>query len=339
MEGDLIITRFVMDPDGMVNSDVTNGLRLLVEECVYGEYLNNRDINRSNALSLKYNEILKFVKNNPKTCFCIKQNSEVKGFIGFQNLDWDSNHFCFKVAMVNHILVRGNGSQQKFLIQSKLLNFFNSWCEKENIRLSYVRSSNENINLIHTLESQGYKYVENRLQVYLDINKFEKKSVFNSDMEYVELSPEYENQALAITKNALTISRFHKDPLTKGKADDVYKKWVINSLRNSSKKKVILKLNGKFAGFFIYYLKKIPEFGLTSLWLDLAIISPEFKGKGLGYPFYEYIINQEKEKVDFVEWKFSLSNVPVFKIATKMRADIVFSELTFHKAFKTNNSI
>ncbi len=297
----------------------------------YGEYVGNKQIDKFKAQKLKYNEVMEFAANHPQTCFYLRQGN-VTGFLGFQLLDWDSEYFGFKVAMLNYLITSEDDYENDFLIKSHLLSFFEEWCKKAGVKLAYSRSANEDLAFIHALEAQGFRYMENRFHLYLPKSKF-KKPEARKEIEIVDFSPEYSEKILSLVPDALKISRFHKDPLTREKADAVYLNWTRNALEDLGKKKLVMKVNGKFAGFFFYYLRNIKELSQRSLWWDLAILSPEFRGKGLGCHFYAYIADKEKDQVDFAEGKFSLSNDSVLKIMSQLKASLVHSELTYHKHF------
>ncbi len=297
----------------------------------YGEYVGNPQIDKVKAQELKYNEIVEFAAKHPQTCFYLRQG-KVKGFLGFQLLGWDSEYFGFKVAMVNHLITSEAYYETDLLIKSHLLGFFDEWCRKEGVKLAYSRSANEDLAFIHALEAQGFRYLENRFHLYLPKSKF-KKPEARKEIEIIDFSPEYSEKILSLVPDAMKISRFHKDPLTREKADAVYLNWARNALDDSGKKKLVMKVDGKFAGFFFYYLRDIKELSQRSLWWDLAILSPEFRGKGLGCYFYAHIADKEKDLVDFAEGKFSLSNDSVLKIMSQLKASLVHSELTYHKHF------
>jgi quercetin dioxygenase-like cupin family protein/GNAT superfamily N-acetyltransferase len=292
---------------------------------LYGEYINNKIINKNKAIKLKENEIVKSI-NSGQIINIKTEDKTIKGIMSFSRLDWDSNYFGFEVATLNYLY--GEKEAKK-----ELMDLFETWCKNNNIRLAYVRVANEDLTTIHLLEDHEFHYMENRIHFSIDLNKFIKKSILPVGVTFEKFTKEYKENTLRIINNSLPFSRFHREKITKNKANGIYFNWIKNTLEKDNKEKVILKVNNQFAGFYSYYKKEVKELGITSLWLDWAFIDPKYKGQGLGYHLYEYIVNKEKNNATIAEGKFSISNIPVFKIIKKLGAELIYSELTFHKIF------
>ncbi|MBI2125153.1 hypothetical protein HYU08_01225 [Candidatus Woesearchaeota archaeon] len=296
----------------------------------FDPYSSNWKIPQEKAFSLRCKEIQSFLQENSETSIMAREGEKIKGFIGYQILDWDTAHFGFPVAMLNYLIAEDNAE-----VKAALLSYVDSWCKEKGVRLLCSRVASNDLSSIHALEKSGHRYMETRVRNFIDLHKVKSEINLKRDLvlEYSELSAEDLDKALALVPGEFSLSRFHQDPLTKDKADDLFVSWVRNSFHDKSKEKLALRINGEFAGFFIYYLKKIEELGLTTLWYDLAVVAPKYKGTGAGLQFYQHVLRSEQKNADFAEWFFALSNFPVFNIAAKLQSNFVYSELTFHKTF------
>src|SRR5262249_431406 len=152
---------------------------------------------------------------------------------------------------------------------------------------------------IHALEAEG-----GRLTDVLLTFRFEAERapplVETTEGELGPAHKEEKQELVRLAANVFTIDRFHGDPnIPSKKSDELYSKWVGNSLNGSADAVLVARSKGKVAGFITCKLQQINEdckYGL----IDLVAVNPSFTGKGVGARLIRSALNWFKPRVSSV---------------------------------------
>jgi ribosomal protein S18 acetylase RimI-like enzyme len=158
-------------------------------------------------------------------------------------LKWDSLHFGFPMASLKYLV--GNSSDFKYLLDS-----FEIWLSKNNIKYLSCRCNLNEFDLINALHDEGFETVTNKLMLRLKENyKCERN-------EYINIRPLIDsdvNQILTIIEKKFKLTRFHKDSAFKNNlASSVYVKWFMHLNKNKTASVLVSKIDSKIDGFVMY---------------------------------------------------------------------------------------
>lgn len=237
----------------------------------------------------------------------------------WKKVDFDTHLFGFKVAKIENI-------QQGYV--NKLI----ADLEKGNIVYATYRLPADNFPLIHQLEDNGFRLVDGLLAFEKKLNH-KIKMMLNGNIR--EASNKDLPQLTKLADGIFTATRFYNDPfIPKKKADELYVKWVENSLKGEKADLVIVwedssASSGQVGILGFITLKKDGH-------LPLIGVAKEAQGKGIGKKLLQAALvklnewNVEKAKIET-----QLTNIPAKRAYQAAGFKIVSSYLTFRWKIET----
>lgn len=209
-----------------------------------------------------------------------KQNNfyyqdEKQYFITAGNLDWDTDHFGIKMAKLDHCY-------SKEIFPKESWKSLENWLNEEGIKHLSYRTNLVNYKSIEFLVREGFELMTHKLMFRLPSAKF----ISDTNSFYDEYQKPVSDEILNISENSFSYGRFINDlHIPKQKTKDLYKCWLINSMKNNNKL-IVEYNNNKIVGFVLYsigikYNKEIDEL-LPHGFISLIATLPELKGKGIG---------------------------------------------------------
>lgn len=275
-----------------------------------------------------------YAKNN-HTYLALKGN-EICGLIGFRYSEWDTLHFGFKIGILDYLISSDLGYYEEINIKNRLLSYLDRWCAKYNIKFVSCRIDGDDITGIHSLEHNGFRYIENILQPIIDLDN--KKNKLEEPKYVVRLYNENDiDRILEIAKNSqYQRGHFYADPgFDKNKVDQLYEKWVGESIKKKDDI-AIIEFNRNVEGYFIHRFDERLS-GILGVrigrWVGAAI-SSKVRGMSLGYNLFLGTLHLMKDKCDFVDSGFATKNFPSMNIHWKIGFKAVYSCTTYHEWYK-----
>jgi GNAT superfamily N-acetyltransferase len=162
----------------------------------------------------------------------------------------------------------------------------------------YVRLNAEH-SFCQFSETGGLKVLSSKISQHLTLNGYIPK--FNNANNYFEFSNETKNsrdiilQVLAISERSFNHSRFRADKnFSKEVADEIYRSWVINEIKNETSKLYFTMNGNRVASFFLYgeNISPLKEYKIG--FVSLIASSPEFKGKQYASNLMNFVLHKAK---------------------------------------------
>lgn len=228
--------------------------------------------------------------------------------------DFDTDLFGFKVAKITHI--DDSGDFQDILKRIDLL--FEEF-RKNQVEYATYRLSAGNFSLIHALERSGFLLVDGLLTLQLetkDINS-EQSLPFIRKATLKDL-----NRLKSLSSTVFALTRFYTDPfIKKEKANQVYEKWIENSLKKGLADMVLVYEEKDILGFITLTKKGT---------IPLVGVDKRARGKGIAKVLVNASISQFKKwGVEKVEIETQIINIPAIRAYQACGFRIVDSHLTF----------
>ena len=292
-------------------------------------------LNRDGRKKYLEKRISSFIQKNEGTTYIAELNGEYVGLIGFRESIWDSEVFGYKVAIIDHFFSKSYDYNLELEIKQKLLISCLSWCEKRNIRFLTSRVNVNDLSAIHCLEDSNFRFIETILWPIIDYRKNYHKYEISHNIRYA--TEKDLDELIYLARNYYyKYGRFPADNhFTNEEVSNMREKWIISSFEQGHK--IIVIEEGKdIAGYFIYFINdNIQEFvGLKYAHLRSAVLSSEYRGKGIGFDLFAGTLNLLSKKVDIVDSGFITRNLPSMNLHWKVGLNkVVFSNSTFHKWF------
>jgi hypothetical protein len=136
-------------------------------------------------------------------------DEKIVGIIGYKKSEWDSNHFGFNVAKINYFLVDENDLEKK-IISSKLLNYFNDWVYKNEIKLVLAKLDTSNFPPVLAAQNSGFVLYECITQRILYNLSDSNENVFSHKYRYAKKEDLVDLRKIA-AKNTFNKSHFYLD--------------------------------------------------------------------------------------------------------------------------------
>ncbi len=235
-------------------------------------------------------------------------------------LEWDSNHFGFKIAKMNAATPEE--------LQTAL-----DKCAALGVKLLIHRCSTDNIHFVHELEGQGFALMDTNLRYCLSLADIQITPA--PGPARIRTCPNTQaNKVAAVAGAAFAsyVGHFHSDSmLDRAKCDALYVEWARNSCLDQNLANLVLvaEIRGKIVGFVTY---KVIKPGVAE---DvLSAVSPAVQGKGIRKALVIAGINWCKSQgLERIEAGVNVNNYGIQRVLTSLGFRVYTSSYTFHKWF------
>jgi len=268
-------------------------------------------------------------KNNNKECyFYYKSLYSSPILISIRISKWDEDQFNVKIAILEFSFFNDDVSIEE--LNNSFREIFH-FLYKKNIAFVSIRVNGDNLKVIHFLESNGFKYIEDVIWPVLDCRK-----VISKDIEGVRIAVADDLEKLKYIASNFQYQRghFHCDEkFDKMLVNNLYAKWVESAFERGDPILVLEDeniLRGYFVMMFDENLSSLLGYKYGRM-RSLALDS-EVRGKGLGKKLFTAAINWMKANgADFIDSGYSTKNHVSAKLHTLNNFYSVYEEITLHK--------
>ena len=235
-------------------------------------------------------------------------------------LEWDTNHFGFKVARMNAATPEE--------LQSGL-----DRCAALGVKLLIHRCSTDNIHFAHHLERQGFELMDINLRYCLSLADTQITHVPGPAIIRPCLNTDA-NDVAAIARTAFVgyTGHFHNDPrLDKDKCDALYIEWARNLCLDQNLADLVLvaEIEGKIVGYDSHKLinTKVADGVLSG-------VSPQTQGKGIRKALMVASNNWCKSHgLERMEEEVNINNYRIQSVLVSGGFRLYAAQYIFHKWF------
>ncbi len=259
----------------------------------------------NNSLSKFYLEEIKKLKVKKNI---ISDNKECKSIIHIEKLKWDSNHFELNIGKLDNFYYNSikNAKEAIKNIKPEINKFdvvFFRISTSEPI-ISFLQK--EHFQIMDTSVTYSYDF---KKPLKIIDNEIRIRKVNSNDYEKLK-----QLAKLGFSKYRIGTDHFHSESLfSSKKADSLYVKWFKNIFKKNKSTIFVAEINNRIAGFLGPYLINDNINGFRIGQIPLSAISKEFSGKGVYTNLINHSLMWFKDKVNVLEVKTQIDNIPVQK--------------------------
>ena len=259
---------------------------------------------------------------------------EMRGFVLYKKLAWDSELFSFPCARIEHLWSTGC-YEDALEIQQALLAAITEQCRRDHVTTLHTRVSLGNMSTIHALESVGFQLIVVARRYYFTTNRTPPPL---KDLVSVRPAQAADLEALqAIARTAFFPSRYSLDPrFPRPRVRDLYATWVENACRGSVQDVVIVaERHGNVVGFVTcgveHELNRYFPVRVGSV--HLAAASPAAQGRGVVPSCWKAGLSWFADKVQLIETVIAVQNEATARIALRFGGRYGDACVDFHRWF------
>lgn len=254
-------------------------------------------------------------------------NGKVFGGVSLHASEWDTCHFGIKIGKSDFLLFDSTIELHDRLIlfqelKQKLLDM--------GFQVVFFRHFLDDTKSIIALSKIGGVLADVLLTFHKSV-----KDLISSDHRNlsIKIRNAYQTDGVAICNLARTsfhVSHFHSDPnLPRSLSDELFAKWSLNSLGESSNKVFVAEENDAICGFLTFKVKKLPRcisYGV----LDLMAVSSEKQNRGVGKLLFAEALKWLSSRTSSVYSGTQAANIPAVRVHESAGFRLVESEATLH---------
>lgn len=319
-----------MKIEAITSSEIKN-LEKIIRKLGTTYSLRYRTINTKDINAYISHQIKIALQDKKNIFLTAKINNKVRGIISLLFLPWDTKHFGFKMAKIEHFFSIGDYSTS-LKIKSELLSELIQIAKMKKIKHISCRIDIENLSGIHILEKYGFKMMDSVVTYIF----FSRKHTFHplKTIYPVRLPKEVDLPYLRmLAKNAFKNSRFHLDPFfSKHKANTLYEKWVINSFLSHP---FYVAIKEEIPIGFITYEIYDKFYNFTNFKVaGRGLIAADPRAKGAAIGLIQRVLNEAFLKYDALEITTRACNYEMIKIIQKFNLTLCKTQFTYHKVIQ-----
>ena len=271
--------------------------------------------------------ISKYISNIDENTnyFIAKNNEKVLLIVGIKYLGWDSKIFNKKIGLFD--ICYGDIEISSIDLVMKKVN---EYCIEEKYDCLFAKSSVKQYNLMHLLESDGYKLMDSIVTLKIDLSN---KVIEGCNYETRILEKSDLSDVLGIIDNLYKYGRFYADlELNKEDVNKLYKQWITNEIRNNQVDVVGIEVDGKVVGFISCKYRNNNETNKKEGIISLVGINKSYQGLGIGKQLMKSVLCYFKKKnIDDIYVGTHIDNLSALNLYISNGFKITGSTNSFHK--------
>lgn len=298
----------------------------------YGRYLENPRIPPERSRAHERVLLEGLLARDDATVFSLGPADRLRGVLIARDSAWDREHFGYGVAVIETILTAEEGYPRDRAVAERLLEAFLDWCRSRAVRFASMRLSSRQLPVIHALEAAGFRYIESYIYNVVDLDRVPPAAEPVAALRHAR--PEDQEYMCRYAHGAFTTHRFHADPFVDpAKAESLYFKWIQSAFADPGRKVLVMDQDGRPAAFMVYRDEDWRHtLGLRSASLNMGLLDPEARGRGLGTRFYHALFEHfRKEGFHIVESGLSLRNQVSLNWHNRTGFRVVSTHVTLHR--------
>lgn len=291
------------------------------------------DENIPNSVFLRYlmSDIEKLFNKSVLRLALKNVNDDVFGVVLVEKSDFDSDIFGFGVGKIKLFF-----ANHKTMIDysAHLLKFFYEIKKNvatQGLEVLFARLGLDQPIVIQCLERVGAVLTDILLTFYINVkNNAIPTSKSCPAWAIEEANRGNERELMEISRRLFKTNHFHADPyLPIDKSDEIYARWISNSLNNSKCKVFVVRIDGNISGFIsckVENINGVYSYGV----IDLIGVKNEYRSKGLGTLLISKALEWFSKSTNSVYVGTQASNIPAIRTFQKTGFKIINSECDLH---------
>lgn len=259
----------------------------------------------------------------------------LEGILAGRLSAWDSEHFGFPMAVLEKLILREKeAARDREEAASRLTAAFLAWCREHRVRFASARLPSRDLSAVQALEDAGFRYIESYIYNVVDLDRLDEGACLDAPLRSAR--PEDRDAMRRCAPGAFATQRFHADPnFPRDKAEALYLKWIDSAFDDPEREILVMEEDGRPVAFMVYrdgdYRATL---GLRSAALNMGLLDPEARGRGVGTRFYRALFQRfRSEGFGMVESGLSLRNQASLNWHNKTGFRIVGTYVTLHRWF------
>lgn len=284
------------------------------------------------AFHLNFLEHIKNLLNNDALTMVLESSSQLNGVLLIEKSVWDSNHFGINIGKMRLAIFNPNVD----VVDRRCL--FRNMANKavsQGLDLIICRVDLNDLQTVHALEREGGMLADILLTFYINLNTAYVRDDFEyvkspSDIKVVEAGVKDAEALSNIGRGTFENDHFHADHrLPKEKCDELYAKWIFNSVKGSADKVFVAKKYNMPVGFITCKIEKLNDNYCYGV-IDLIGVRKEFQGIGVGSSLVHEALKWFSRYTASVYVGTQVQNTQALRLYEKRGFRHVFSEATMH---------
>lgn len=275
------------------------------------------------------------------------KDGELIGLICVEKMDWDCNHFGFKIGRIYPFLILFDIEDFTLLyrILPSVVDLLNAHLGAQGYGYVSVAIEGERTKLSVALQALGFVQTDTWVTWGFDFDRIpipgRKSGVLIREYDPTNESEYQEIMQMSWQSFLGNRDRFHNDPVfAQEKADSLYQQWTHNSLKVYDRKALVADLGGTLGG---YITAKVHTAANSTLSrpvgeLELAAVDEKARGKGLYTDLFiaglEWL--RDEAKVKLVHEKTQIANYQVQNSWKTIGLRLLRTSFVLRKVFPTN---
>src|SRR6266568_1765989 len=295
------------------------------QELAFGKFIDDGNLSKeyvSTSLSSKVSAQLSKGDAIAKALW-EKGAGKIVGVVVAEEAKWDTEHFGSRMGKITLAVFDENvKSEQRMGIMEKI-------SKKIRAKMLSARVNLADLKTIQALERMGAILTDVLLTYRFDFaNRL--PSVYPPTTRIGPAKEDEADELAHIGSGIFTIDRFHGDPnLSTAKCNELYSKWVLNSVKGLADAVLVARDGDQVAGFITCKIEQLGS-SYKSGMIDLVGVRPSSAGLGIGRELVQSALNWFSGKVPSVYVGTQAANTRAVRLYEGSRFAYACSEATLH---------
>jgi putative methionine-R-sulfoxide reductase with GAF domain len=261
--------------------------------------------------------------------FYFERNEVVYLYFQVQNLEWDSNHFGYKCAVIKHFYISDDVDFKTVEEMAEHINpMLKQYVENTHFLSSDIPSQSSNGNFF--IQLLGFKFILNWIDGFWLASNIKNE---NTNLEVGVILPEEVDMICNIAANSYYRGgRFYSDKtFIVSDVDRLYGALVRNSFINNEIIIVCREDNKPIGVFICKPIKYYPDLSdIKVAHLRFLVVDPNHRGNMFGYNIFKSTLAYLYNKCDLITSGLESHNLVSLNIHVKLGFKVNYSHNAYH---------
>jgi ribosomal protein S18 acetylase RimI-like enzyme len=247
---------------------------------------------------------------------------EPEGAAPCELLDWDSQHFGFRVASV-----LGKS------LSPERANEIDEWCADQEVRCLYLLADADDGATAEIAADHGYLEADVRVTMTRPMKGVEDLSVGGPEtLEIREATEDELGPLLDLAGRSHLTTRFYADPgFPRERSDALYRAWLERGFRHPDRGLLVAMVDGEPAGYEVYRRLVVDGEGHG----ELAAVDERFRRLGIARALHVTMFKRLADSgAVFHRGVLSGRNPPILRLHERLGFETAKTEVWHHKWFE-----